>query len=149
MRRAQKLFGQNATIRDDHRYVSIVGSKELFSFVVLDARGLKHTQPAREGKLFDWRETYLVAAARGSIRLRPHRHHFMAIRYAFSQRRHRSLRCAHEHNSHENLTTDYTDRIRINPDFEIRSIRGYSLRGDLRLQEQQQVIAPACLRVSA
>src|SRR6185369_1984186 len=84
----------------------------------------------------------------------------MAIFQTPPQSRDSRFRCPHEHNFHGQLTTDITDWIRINQDLLIRSIRGRSclgslcrrsnsLRSNLRLQEQQQVIASTCLRVSA
>src|SRR6185369_16902543 len=107
----QKLLGQDASVGHHDCYISIMRREKLFSFVVLDSRGLKDTEATRESKLFDWRETYFVTASGRFVRLRPNGDHLMTVVQTPPERRHGSLRCAHEHYSHVLLATDYTEQI--------------------------------------
>src|SRR5262245_56801746 len=112
-----------------------------------------HGEAVLERKLFDWRERYFVAASGRPIRLRPHSYDFMSISETLAQRGNSSLRCSHENDSHAELFRYY------------RSYRTYSNNralggrrftpgrcaklfcGDLRLQEEQQIIASAGFRI--
>jgi hypothetical protein len=43
-RRPQKFFGKDTPVSDHYRDVRLVRRKQLFRLVVLDSRGLKHTE---------------------------------------------------------------------------------------------------------
>src|ERR1700759_5707109 len=95
-RRAQKRWREYPTVCDDDRNVELLSGEERQSLAGSYLRGLVDDYVLRERVLFDGRRFQPVAAPRGSVRLSPNGHDFVAVLDAAPERRHGGFGRAHE-----------------------------------------------------